>query len=370
MKGYPIILTRTYDCDYFWGFHVKPSFLDQSEAKSFIMAATTQIDNLNGMRQVVFSNDKYSVIGIVAYTVDIIAASSLSSDKKQELEQYTADIRGRKIYGFWGFVCERTQISLCLPSYDDYTDIFCRYVIPVWANKTQESAIEELPVEIKGKIAVGIIPSAEFNYNGKNIYTTKTDMFGAFISKSMTSPISFCSGLVGAKCIRESKFENIQTDSGTISNLKNALEQEKEQEIQRERDRKAMEEEKRLSEQKATEDANKKEPTQSSFSPLQNGISQKSSFGTKSSNTDLQFKQQSGSYGSKNGSGYSGSRNYDEKPWSFDEPDPSSKKKHFTVLSHQESRQQRKGINPLIPVAIGAGVLLIVVIIVLFGENK
>ena len=370
MNGYPIILTRTFDCDYFWGFHVKPSFLDQAEAKKFITAATAQIDSLgNGIRQVVFSNDKYSVIGIVAHTADIIAASSLSSDKKQSLEQYTADIRGRKIYGFWGFVCEKSQMSMSIPSYDDYVDIFGRYVIPVWNNKTQESVISDQPINIQGTGAYGIIPTSELGYKGKNIYTNGSDMFGAFISKSMNNALSFCSGLVGAKCIRKSEFENIQTDSSTISNLEYAIEQEKELELQRELERKAKEEEeKRLSEQKAAEDAKKRAFSQSPISSMQNGTSQKGGFGTKSSYPDSQLKQQNNGYGSKYVSNYSSSDDTDDEPWSYDRPNPSSKKKQFSV-NQRENRQQNSGINPLIPAAIGA-VVLIVVIMILFVGNK
>lgn len=126
-----LMYCRTYYCDYDAGFLLKPEDFSEQDgiwAKKYILSATSYCDELDGIRWVVFGNEKYLVFGIVG-VLNWLCETILPD--QTDIKHYTQDEYDRNIKCFIGFVCSMPEKEKgYFPSVkeEDFLKIFIEHV--------------------------------------------------------------------------------------------------------------------------------------------------------------------------------------------------------------------------------------------------
>lgn len=102
-----LIYGRTYGRDYDSNFLLKPedfSMEDIQWARKYVLESVSCCEDMEGIRRVVFGNEKYLVFGISGI-INTILERNLFSEEKNLYQEYAFDRNGRNIKCFLGLVC-------------------------------------------------------------------------------------------------------------------------------------------------------------------------------------------------------------------------------------------------------------------------
>lgn len=224
IECYPLIFTRTYDCDY--RLIIKPSFIDEKWVMNYIHSATAEIDYLDLQgRQCVFSNSEYIVFGIVSYNFDIINKSTLP--QKEELFKYKEDIKKRKIYGFWGFVTKEKN-NIATPSCNDYAKLIEKYMPDVWYQTMSDNKTTSEILNINESYESESITPVITGF-GKSLFEASDKLMAYFLSEATKRPVSFISNLNRYSQIKNGVFENLSVNYNCIYQMKMDIEEQAKQ---------------------------------------------------------------------------------------------------------------------------------------------
>lgn len=219
MICYPVIYTRTFNCDYFSKFHILPDFVDADWVLQYIRSATTDMNPSNNqIKRIVITDTEVCVFGIIAYAKDII-------DSK--LEIYFRDDKGRAIYGFYGFAVKINENSTVIPMFstNDIYNMYKSYIVPVWNDTVQHTQIP-LSVSLCEKDFYNDlnIESEYFWNNTTNIFSSEKNLYELLLYKAMKGDIiSYCSCINDYKALKKSPFNYVVTSHNNLIRLKNEI---------------------------------------------------------------------------------------------------------------------------------------------------
>lgn len=106
-----LIYGRMYYRDYDASFLLRPddfSLEDILWARRYVLEAVAYCDELEGIRYVVFGNEKYLVFGIAGILSDLLS-KNLPVGEFEQFQPYAFDESGRNIKSFLGFVCHMKE---------------------------------------------------------------------------------------------------------------------------------------------------------------------------------------------------------------------------------------------------------------------
>lgn len=215
MISYPVIYTRTLNCDYFSNFHVLPDFVDANWLLPYIRSATTDMNpTSNQTKRIVVSDKKNCVFGIIAYAKDIIKLTDCCRDNK-----------GRAVYGFYGFAVKIDENLSKIPifSKDDISEMYKQYIVPVW-NATVSHTQTSLSVLLSEKIPDNTAEiKSEFSWNESvNVFSSENNLYEELLYKAITGDIiSYCSCIDDYKALKKASFNYVVTSSNNLNRLKN-----------------------------------------------------------------------------------------------------------------------------------------------------
>lgn len=217
----PIIHTRTFNNDFLSGFLVRPDYFTSEDidwARRLIRASTADIDLMKGERYVVLDNGKIRVAGIVTLTSELANMTNRAIENR-----FFFDKQGRNIYAFIGICTKSPLQSSLILTYNDFADIFEKYVIPVFDDKVVETQLVHDCVSVEKN---GLIDKPKDNgitLNQCTIYesTYESDKkwFNYYLCCKKQS-FSFCSNVSKYQTIKESIFDFITTTPNNIKRLK------------------------------------------------------------------------------------------------------------------------------------------------------
>lgn len=216
MICYPVIYTRTFQCDYFTKFHVLPEFIDASWVLSYIRSATTDMNPAdNNIRKIIITDTDICIFGIIAYAKDIVDLSMLDC---------TRDNKGRAVYGFYGFAIQVDESASTVPVFDKnaINAIYKKYIVPVWNDTVQQTQIPE-SLELQEKTASSSNKEPEYLWNESvNVFTNEGDLYDSLLYQAITGDLTcYCSAINDYKALKQSVFNYVVTTTNNIVRLKN-----------------------------------------------------------------------------------------------------------------------------------------------------
>lgn len=231
MKGYPIIHSRNFICDFNSNFFMRPNDLNVMITRQKIIAATDKIDTLDGFRYIAFQSEKYTVFGIVGTVKNLIYKSELTDNEKKDLLAYSFDEKKRLVYTFLGF-CVKDYISneQEIPSLtpNDYLDLLKKYVIPNWKKTTTDTIFSdeyEIDMQTKKYNYINVIRPDyrdELHYyyiSGNNDLAIFEDCLNKLIS-GKNNLISCCTNISDFSVVNKGEFSIYSTNINTIERIK------------------------------------------------------------------------------------------------------------------------------------------------------
>lgn len=224
MNCYPIIYTRTFNCDYFANFHVLPNFVDANWVLQYIRSATTDMNPANiQVKRMVITNTEVCIFGIIAYAKDVVGSG---------METCFRDNKGRAVYGFYGFAVKVDENSCTIPvfSENDISEIYKRYIVPVW-NDTVQRTQTSLSVRLDEKnFSNNATVEAEYLWNNSvSVFSGEGNLYETLLYKALTGDmISYCSCINDYKALKKASFNYVVTPQNNLNRLKmEAVDQEK-----------------------------------------------------------------------------------------------------------------------------------------------
>ena len=216
MICYPVIYTRTFQCDYFTKFHVLPEFIDASWLLPYIRSATTDMNPAdNNIRKIIITDTDICIFGIIAYAKDIVDLSMLDC---------TRDNKGRAVYGFYGFALQVDESASTVPVFEKnaINAIYKKYIVPVWNDTVQQTQIPEA-LELQEKAASSNNAEPEYLWNESvNIFTDEGDLYDSLLYQAITGDLTcYCSAINDYKALKQSVFNYVVTSKNNIVRLKN-----------------------------------------------------------------------------------------------------------------------------------------------------
>lgn len=219
MNCYPVIYTRTLNCDYFANFHVLPNCVDANWVLPYIRSATTDMNPANSqIKRIVITNTEVCIFGIIAYAKDVVGSG---------MEAYFRDNKGRAVYGFYGFAVKVDENSREIPvfSEDNISEIYKRYIVPVW-NDTVQHTQTSLSVRLEEKSSCNdLTVEAEYLWNNSvSVFTDEGNLYEILLYKALTGDmISYCSCINDYKALKKSPFNYVVTSQNNLIRLKNEI---------------------------------------------------------------------------------------------------------------------------------------------------
>lgn len=219
MLCYPVIYTRTFNCDYFVNFHVLPNFVDADWVLPYIRSATTDMNPANSqVKKIVIADTDVCVFGIIAYAKDVV-------DSK--LEACFRDNKGRAVYGFYGFAVKVDENSHVIPTFsrNDISEMYSRYIVPVW-NDTVQRTQTPLSVCLDEKSSCNDSDvEAEYFWNNSNsVFSSEGNLYETLLYKALTGDvISYCSCINDYKALKKSPFNYVVTSHNNLNRLRNEI---------------------------------------------------------------------------------------------------------------------------------------------------
>lgn len=106
-----LVYGSTYSRDYDPNFLLKPKDFNMEDikwARKFVLESVSYCDELEGIRHIIFGNEKYLVFGIAGILNDLLERN-LSFEEKKSYQEYAFDGNGRNIKCFLGLVCHMEE---------------------------------------------------------------------------------------------------------------------------------------------------------------------------------------------------------------------------------------------------------------------
>ncbi len=229
IKASALIYCRTYCCDYDTGFLLKPddfSDVDVNWAKEYILSATSYCDNFNGIRQVIFGNQKYLIFGIVGVLDNLFEKYE---PDKQELKQYATDKNGRNIKCFIGYVCHMQDKEIGQKPVVDVRsliNIFEEHIAKdeVWKNNSRLrlTAAYEYSLEVEKLTSHQMLGERE-HVTGAGEDQSLFEAILEQISGADYRKLSLCTNLYNVKMMQDERFSYVSAEASTIERYKKKL---------------------------------------------------------------------------------------------------------------------------------------------------
>lgn len=108
-----LVYGSTYSRDYDPNFLLKPRDFNTEDiiwARNFVLESVSYCDELEGIRRVIFGNEKYLVFGISGILTNLLERS-LSDEESRQYQEYAFDRNKRNIKCFLGLVCHIEEKS-------------------------------------------------------------------------------------------------------------------------------------------------------------------------------------------------------------------------------------------------------------------
>lgn len=227
MKAAPIIHTRTYSCDFNSEFLVRPDrFMDSDIkwARKNVLAATGDIDGLQGFRWLVVDNGKYRMAGVVGFLKNICSKCKLSEEKRMKSEELFCDDKGRLVYAFIGVVIDKlADRDYGILSLDSLWDIYFDRIYPIWKRTYQEVTLESF-TEVNVRTSTNRITAEAVTAGSKVLFEANAamdyDLFLHYLCSDDKSEFSFCSNILDFNTVKQSDFSIITTSQNIITRSK------------------------------------------------------------------------------------------------------------------------------------------------------
>lgn len=176
MEAYPLIYSRTKNCDYVSGFLVRPEDLEYDTASKYVSAALNELNHSGGMRHTVFPVGNYIVYGGTACITANIISAILNEKNITELDfdyqNYQTDAAGRPITFFIGFAIKKSDVGTGeTPNIDLYTTykIYLEYLKKQWSNSSIKTELLTDGIEISSSMYKQNFTPDTVNFNGMKI---------------------------------------------------------------------------------------------------------------------------------------------------------------------------------------------------------
>lgn len=225
IKASALIYCRTYYCDYDTGFLLRPEDFSDSDVawvKTYILSATSYCDELKGIRQVVFGNEKYLVFGIVG-VLNWLFENVIPENK--EIKQYALDEHGRNIKCFIGYVChmpEKRCGEIPLVRTDDFVKIFTEHIAreTVWKNKSLLRLRIGYEYELRTDNSSEMVELGKREYVSSDIGDRK--LFETVLSEVslVNVGVSLCTNLYNVKMLQDKHYSYVTAQESTIERYK------------------------------------------------------------------------------------------------------------------------------------------------------
>lgn len=220
-----LIHTRTYKAGFVPGFAVRPCDFSDSEtaqAMEYILAATSGIDMLEGNRQIVFSINNKTVVGMVGFLKEFCKPFA---DKDTECKRFFVDEKRRKIFAFIGCVFHRNEGPAGNIDNKKAYELFTKYMSCVWEKELVETQKADYNEVLPSSIAFENFELPEKFESNKTIYFVNNDQYNQLVFESCSeSGKSFCSNNADYKKILDSKYDYISTSHSTYERIKTSAE--------------------------------------------------------------------------------------------------------------------------------------------------
>ncbi len=217
MICYPVIYTRTFQCDYFSNFHVLPYMIDANWLMRYIRSATTDMNPMNHqIKKIVVTDTEMCVFGIIGYARDIVDNSLLDC---------TSDNKGRAVYGFYGFAVKVDENLNTVPDFsrEDISGLYKNYIVPVW-NDTVQHTQSSSAINLNEKLFSGnnIVNEELFWNESVNVFSAEGDLYDVLLYKALTGDtISYCSCMMDYKALKKAPFNFVVTTPNNLNRLRN-----------------------------------------------------------------------------------------------------------------------------------------------------
>ena len=228
MKIAPLIHSRTGKRDYNSKFAVCPTNFSADSilwARSKILAATRNIDRLNGIRRLVAAKDGICIAGIVC-TMKYFINNCLATAQQDAAKPY-ADVQGR-LYGvFIGYAFKSKGNEIPVVTNADLWQWFEKYLVPEWNKKSARTVEVDYFDWDNVAPAQAAKTSPNDRYFDVQLYdAAKFDdekIFREYLSESLTSPteIAFCSNVDKIQPVEDGIYTAVTTSAKNIAALKN-----------------------------------------------------------------------------------------------------------------------------------------------------
>ena len=231
MKCFPVIYTRTNQCDYYADFHVLPEFVCAGNLMKYIKSATYGLDSAKNTikKELLFSEKDYCVFGYICFIQTMC----------ENLKEYSCDSKGRPIFGFFGFAVKKsTEESNLIPVLDLNlcAEVFEKYIVPVWED-TSSSTVYPDEMELPDCEYKETETEPDFKLQKTEFYSNHSGILEKSLYEAicMKKDVSYCSDISNFKKLQECIFSYIVTSNNNISRLQ-AEERQREEEILSEQD--------------------------------------------------------------------------------------------------------------------------------------
>lgn len=216
MFCYPVIYTRTLNCDYFTNFHVLPDFVDAKWLLPYVRSATTDMTpSVSTIRKIVITNEDVCVFGIIAYAKDIM---------NSYLGNFFSDNKGRAVYGFYGFAVKANGNSAVIPAFSEtkISEMYYHYITPVWEDLIQKTQTSSY-VMLDEKTVYDLEIEPEYIYNDSvNVFSNEKNLYEILLYKALNGKsVSYCSCINDYKALKQTPFNYVITSANNLVRLKN-----------------------------------------------------------------------------------------------------------------------------------------------------
>ena len=223
----PIIHTRTFNCDFNSEFLVRPDRFMNSDikwARKNVLAATCEIDGLQGVRWLVADNEKYRMAGIVGFLKTICSKCQLSNEDKKKSEELFCDNQRRSVYAFIGIVIDKINNNdYGELTYEYLWNVYLNKIYPIWNSTYQEVVLEPFTDIQMGKSNKSISVESVVIGSMELLESNPVEDYNLFINylrSNKKSHFSFCSNIMDFNVIKQSDFSIVTTSQNVITRMK------------------------------------------------------------------------------------------------------------------------------------------------------
>ena len=228
MKIAPLIHSRTLKCDYNMKFAVRPKDFNDSLtywARSVILPATSDLDFVNNVRQIVASKGEIKIAGIVC-TMKYFVENLLEGDEQNRARNYSRDNANRNFGVFLGYSFKTSGNEIPVVTYSDLWKMFERYLVPKWDWEIFDTPQIDYEYEVRGKKFSATIAKQGKKINGVEIYESSLNadenLFENYLARSMKEDVVFCSALEQFQPIADGIYTAVTTSASIIMRLENS----------------------------------------------------------------------------------------------------------------------------------------------------